>query len=284
MGGAQPLAATMAAASSSASRSIRRASSGASRRATSTSGARSRRRARALRRARKTRGRALSVGLVGNARASSPSSCGAAIVPDLVTEQTSRARSAERLRAGRRRAGAGGADARRRDPQKYVERRARSMAEHVRAMLDLQEARRGGLRLRQQPARPGGARRRRRAFDIPGFVPAYIRPLFCEGKGPFRWVALSGDPEDIAVTDEAVLELFPDNPHLHRWIDAGARARAVPGPAGAHLLARLRRARTRRASRSTSWCAPARSRRRSSSGAITSTAARSRRRTARPRR
>jgi urocanate hydratase len=68
-------------------------------------------------------------------------------------------------------------------------------------------------------ARKGGYAR---AFDFPGFVPAYIRPLFCEGLGPFRWVALSGDPEDIAVTDQAIKELFPENKHLHRWIDAAA--------------------------------------------------------------
>ncbi|HET6857103.1 MAG TPA: urocanate hydratase, partial [Streptomyces sp.] len=68
-------------------------------------------------------------------------------------------------------------------------------------------------------ARKGGYSR---AFEFPGFVPAYIRPLFCEGMGPFRWVALSGDPEDIAVTDQAIKELFPENKHLHRWIDAAA--------------------------------------------------------------
>ena len=80
------------------------------------------------------------------------------------------------------------------------------------------------------------------AFDFPGFVPAYIRPLFCEGKGPFRWVALSGDPEDIYRTDEAVMELFPEDEHLHRWMKTGAREGALPGAAGAHLLAGLRRA------------------------------------------
>ena len=81
------------------------------------------------------------------------------------------------------------------------------------------------------------------AFDFPGFVPAYIRPLFCEGKGPFRWVALSGDPEDIAATDAGVLELFPEDEHLQRWLDMAARARGLPGAARADLLARLRRAR-----------------------------------------
>ena len=81
-----------------------------------------------------------------------------------------------------------------------------------------------------------------RAFDYPGFLPAYIRPLFCEGKGPFRWVALSGDPADIAATDRAVIEEFPDDERLHRWIRAGRRAGRVPGAAGTDLLARLRRA------------------------------------------
>ena len=81
-----------------------------------------------------------------------------------------------------------------------------------------------------------------RAFDYPGFLPAYIRPLFCEGKGPFRWVALSGDPADIAATDQAVLDEFPDDEALARWIRARRRTGRLPGPAGAHLLARLRRA------------------------------------------
>ena len=82
-----------------------------------------------------------------------------------------------------------------------------------------------------------------RAFDFPGFVPAYIRPLFCEGKGPFRWAALSGDPKDIAATDRAVLELFPDNEPLARWIQQGRGASRVPGAARADLLAGLRRTR-----------------------------------------
>ena len=94
-----------------------------------------------------------------------------------------------------------------------------SMARHVEAMLAFQARRGGGLRLRQQPA-PAGLSTTgvQDAFDFPGFVPAYIRPLFCEGKGPFRWVALSGDPEDIYRTDEAVMELFPEDEHLQRWL------------------------------------------------------------------
>ena len=92
-------------------------------------------------------------------------------------------------------------------------------------------------------ARKGGYDR---AFEFPGFVPAYIRPLFCEGKGPFRWAALSGDPADIAATDRAILELFPDNERLHKWITMAGERVALPGPAGADLLARVRRAPPRR--------------------------------------
>jgi urocanate hydratase len=94
------------------------------------------------------------------------------------------------------------------------------MARHVQAMVEFQDAGAEvfdyGNSIRDE-ARKGGYTR---AFEFPGFVPAYIRPLFCEGLGPFRWVALSGDPEDIRVTDEAIKELFPENKHLHRWIDA----------------------------------------------------------------
>ena len=87
---------------------------------------------------------------------------------------------------------------------------------------------------------------RDRAYSFPGFVPAFVRPLFCEGKGPFRWAALSGDPADIAATDRAVAELFPDNDRLHRWLRDGRRACRLPGAARTDLLARLRRARSRR--------------------------------------
>jgi urocanate hydratase len=107
---------------------------------------------------------------------------------------------------------------RQRDPQEYERHSLNSMARHVEAMLAFQQ--RGsevfdyGNNLRQRAFDQGV----QRAFDFPGFVPAYIRPLFCEGKGPFRWVALSGDPEDIYRTDEAVMELFPEDEHLHRWL------------------------------------------------------------------
>ena len=104
------------------------------------------------------------------------------------------------------------------DPDGYQKRSIDSMTQHVQAMLDWQKQ--GsivfdyGNNIRQQAYNNGLTN----AFDYPGFVPAYIRPLFCEGKGPFRWVALSGDPNDIYATDEAILELFPEDEHLARWI------------------------------------------------------------------
>jgi len=104
------------------------------------------------------------------------------------------------------------------DPDEYKRRSVASMMKHVQAMLDMQKAGAEvfdyGNNIRQR-AFDGGVKD---AFDFPGFVPAYVRPLFCEGKGPFRWVALSGDPEDIYRTDEAIMELFPDDEHLHRWL------------------------------------------------------------------
>ncbi|AUI52107.1 urocanate hydratase [Arthrobacter crystallopoietes] len=106
------------------------------------------------------------------------------------------------------------------DPAGFTKKAQESMARHVQAMVEFQDAGAEvfdyGNSIRDE-ARLGGYDR---AFEFPGFVPAYIRPLFCEGLGPFRWVALSGDPEDIRVTDEAIKELFPENEHLHRWIDA----------------------------------------------------------------
>jgi urocanate hydratase len=107
---------------------------------------------------------------------------------------------------------------RRNDPQAYARRSMQSMRRHVDAML---EFKRGGAEvfdygnnLRQRAYDAG----LQEAFEFPGFVPAYIRPLFCEGKGPFRWVALSGDPQDIYTTDEALMELFPEDEHLQRWL------------------------------------------------------------------
>ena len=132
------------------------------------------------------------------------------------------------------------------DPAGFTKRAQASMAAHVRAMVEFQdegaEVFDYGNSIRDE-ARKGGYDR---AFEFPGFVPAYIRPLFCEGKGPFRWAALSGDPADIAATDRAILELFPDNERLHKWITMAGERVALPGPAGADLLARVRRAPPRR--------------------------------------
>ncbi|WP_336854464.1 urocanate hydratase [Sinomonas albida] len=108
------------------------------------------------------------------------------------------------------------------DPEGFTKKAQNAMARHVQAMVEFQdqgaEVFDYGNSIRDE-ARKGGYGR---AFEFPGFVPAYIRPLFCEGLGPFRWVALSGDPEDIRVTDEAIKELFPENRHLHKWLDAAA--------------------------------------------------------------
>jgi urocanate hydratase len=159
----------------------------------------------------------LSVGLVGNAADVHPELARRGFRPDVVTDQTSAhdplngylpvdlsLEEAAELRQAR--------------PEEYVRQARRSMAAQVEAMLEFRE--RGavvfdyGNNLRQG-AREGGCER---AFSYPGFVPAFIRPMFCEGKGPFRWVALSGDPEDILATDRAVMELFPKNHRLHRWL------------------------------------------------------------------
>ena len=162
-------------------------------------------------------GRALSVGLVGNCADVLPEMVKRGVVPDVLTDQTSAhdalngyvpngmsLEQALKLRMD--------------NPEEYIERSMRSMATHVEAMLALQKM--GaitfdyGNNIRTQAKKAGI----KNAFDIPGFVPEYIRPLFCEGKGPFRWVALSGDPEDIARTDQLALELFPDNQVLARWL------------------------------------------------------------------
>jgi urocanate hydratase len=170
-------------------------------------------------------GRPVSVGLCGNAAELFPELVRRGIVPDLVTDQT----AAHDPLTGYIPIGLSlpeAADLRAEDPAGYVERAEASMAEQVTAMLALMD--RGaevfdyGNNLRAG-ARDAGCDR---AFDIPGFVPAYIRPLFCAGKGPFRWVALSGDPEDIAVTDEAVLAAVPGDPDLRAWIEL-ARARVA---------------------------------------------------------
>ena len=111
------------------------------------------------------------------------------------------------------------------------------MARHVGFMLEMKK--RGsvvfdyGNNLREF-ARQGGEKN---AFDYQGFVPEFIRPLFCEGKGPFRWVALSGDPEDILVTDDALMEAFPENAHLINWLQEAGEENSMPGIAGQNLLA-----------------------------------------------
>ncbi len=162
--------------------------------------------------------RALSVGLVGNIAEVLPELVKRGVVPDVLTDQT----SAHDLRLGYIPRGLSltqAADLRERDPSGYEGRVLDSMSAHVRAMLDLQA--RGaitfdyGNNLRGQVADHRGMKE---AFDIPGFVPAFIRPLFCRGAGPFRWAALSGDPADIAETDRAVLEAFPQKSSLGRWI------------------------------------------------------------------
>ncbi len=157
-----------------------------------------------------------SIGLIGNAAEVYPELVIRGVVPDVVTDQTPAHDVLSYIPAGLSVEEA--ADLRRRDPQEYERRSLESMARHVQAMLEFQK--RGsevfdyGNNLRQRAYDQGV----RDAFAFPGFVPAYIRPLFCEGKGPFRWVALSGDPEDIYRTDEAVMELFPEDEHLHRWL------------------------------------------------------------------
>jgi urocanate hydratase len=173
----------------------------------------------------KSRGMALSVGLVGNAAEVLPELLRRDIIPDVLTDQT----SAHDTLNGYVPAGLTLEDARilrETDPARYVASATASIVQHVRAMLALRA--RGAITFDygnnlRTVAHDAGVNE---AFDFPGFVPAYIRPLFCEGKGPFRWVALSGDPQDIYRTDELVLELFPEDDHLRRWI-ALARERVT---------------------------------------------------------
>jgi urocanate hydratase len=161
--------------------------------------------------------RPLSVGLVGNAADVLPELVRRRVVPDVLTDQTS-AHDTLNGYVPRGISLSEAAALRESDPAEYVRRAVASIVEHVRAMLALRE--RGaitfdyGNNIRTVAFDAGVAD----AFEFPGFVPAYVRPLFCEGKGPFRWVALSGDPRDIARTDDLVLELFPEDAHLRRWI------------------------------------------------------------------
>lgn len=157
-----------------------------------------------------------SIGLIGNAAQIFPELEMRGVIPDVVTDQTPAHDIMSYVPAGM---SVEEADAlRAADPKRYAERSQESMARHVEAMLAFQkkgaEVFDYGNNLRQR-AYDWGVKQ---AFDFPGFVPAYIRPLFCEGKGPFRWVALSGDPEDIYRTDEAIAQLFPEDLHLQRWI------------------------------------------------------------------
>jgi urocanate hydratase len=218
MGGAQPLAATMNGAAFlgvevNPARSERRLQTGYLDRLTDDLDE-----ALELVLAAKRQGEALSVGLTGNAAEVMPELVRRGVTPDVLTDQTSahdplngyvpvKLSAVEDLDALRRER-----------PQEYVRRSLESIACHVRALLTMQE--RGaiafeyGNNIRAQAVDAGVAD----AFRIPGFVPEYIRPLFCEGKGPFRWAALSGDPEDIRRTDRAVLETFPNDASLARWI------------------------------------------------------------------
>jgi urocanate hydratase len=175
-----------------------------------------------------THGEPVSVGLVGNCAEVLPEMVRRGIIPDVLTDQT----SAHDELNGYVPAGISveaAPAARKRNPRWYVEQSMHSMRVHCEAMVELM--RRGavtfdyGNNLRGQARDAGFAD----AFAFPGFVPAYVRPLFCEGKGPFRWVALSGDPADIHRTDDLVLELFPDDEHLRRWIGMARERIAFQG-------------------------------------------------------
>jgi urocanate hydratase len=182
----------------------------------------------ALARAALERRQPLSIALLGNAADQLPALAKSGLKPDLVTDQT----SAHDLLNGYVPHGMSYEEAlelRAADPARYVERARASVAVHVRAMLEFKK--RGaivfdyGNNIRHEAREAGVAD----AFDIPGFVPEFIRPMFCEGKGPFRWAALSGDPEDIRRTDEAVLELFPKDAALARWIRMAGEKVAFQG-------------------------------------------------------
>jgi urocanate hydratase len=171
---------------------------------------------------------ARSIALEGNAADVLPELVRRNVIPDVLTDQT----SAHDALNGYVPGGMSLAEAislRERDPQTYIEQSMSSMARHVTAMLALQKH--GavtfdyGNNIRAQAVRAGCTD----AFDIPGFVPEYVRPLFCEGKGPFRWAALSGDPDDIRVTDDAALDMFADDPALCRWITMARERVAFQG-------------------------------------------------------
>jgi len=164
--------------------------------------------------------RALSVGLVGNCATVVPELLRRGVEIDIVTDQTSAHDPLAYLPEGVE--VADWHDYADTKPEEFTDRARASMARHVQAMVEFQD---GGAEVFdygnsiREEARLGGCQR---AFEFPGFVPAYIRPLFCEGKGPFRWAALSGNPQDIYQTDQAVMDLFPDNDRLQKWM-RGAR-------------------------------------------------------------
>jgi urocanate hydratase len=168
----------------------------------------------------KADGRAASIGVVGNCAEVFPELLRRGVPIDIVTDQTSAHDPLSYLPEGI--SVEDWANYAEQKPEEFTDRARASMARHVQAMVEFQD---GGAEVFdygnsiRDEARLGGYER---AFAFPGFVPAYIRPLFCEGKGPFRWVALSGDPHDIEVTDQAVMDLFPDNDRLHKWL-RGAR-------------------------------------------------------------
>ena len=175
----------------------------------------------------KAAGSALSVGLVGNCATVLPELLRRGVAVDVVTDQTSAHDPLSYLPEGV--SVEEWHEYAESKPEEFTDRARASMAKHVEAMVGFMDAGAEvfdyGNSIRDE-ARLGGYQR---AFEFPGFVPAYIRPLFCEGKGPFRWAALSGDPRDIAATDKAVLDLFPDNDHLQRWIRAAQDKVAFQG-------------------------------------------------------
>ncbi|WP_020407003.1 urocanate hydratase [Hahella ganghwensis] len=173
-------------------------------------------------------GEAVSIGLCANAADIFAELASRGVVPDVVTDQT----SAHDPLNGYLPQGwtmEYAAEQRHKNPQAVVSAAKKSMAVQVQAMLDLQKAGAAtldyGNNIRQMALEEGVSN----AFDFPGFVPAYIRPLFCQGIGPFRWAALSGDPEDIYKTDAKVKELIPDDPHLHQWLDMAKERIAFQG-------------------------------------------------------
>ncbi|HEX7461282.1 MAG TPA: urocanate hydratase [Dermatophilaceae bacterium] len=171
--------------------------------------------------------KALSVGLVGNCATVFPELLRRGVEIDIVTDQTSAHDPLSYLPEGIDLAD--WHDYAERKPEEFTDRARASMAKHVQAMVEFQD---GGAEVFdygnsiRAEAQLGGYER---AFEFPGFVPAYIRPLFCEGKGPFRWAALSGNPQDIYKTDKAVMDLFPDNDHLQKWMRAAGEKVAFQG-------------------------------------------------------